>query len=703
MRYNHLILLALSLTLITISALTTRPLQAKMIKRDILAVYDGEEVKQETVNTIHEFAEMPLEHLGFKVHYVDISKRLPNDAEMAKYDYIISWFTDNVMKGAKNYIKWLTRNLNNGKKLLVMGDFGFDYDGDKLVPYELKEAFYKAFNISFNADESTNSPLLIEILHNEPEMTEFERKLKGELTFFEDLQTLDKNAKVYLKLKRRDSDATFDAIFISNRGAYIGYGYSIYQNPGDFQTRWRINPFKFFKVFFNGDFPKPDVTTLNGTRITYSHIDGDGIRNVTTAFQDEFGRIPSGEATYELILKKINLPISVSIVVGDFIKAGKDEKEVLVDVIKKSFELPNVEAASHGWAHPFEWTPGKITLGIKLKGYKFSPQNEIGNSIKYINDHLAPPSKKTDTFFWTGGCNPGYGAMKYVYDHHILNLNGGDTRFDNLFPSYTFVAPLFRHVDGLLQYYTANSNENIYTNGWDGPFYGFRFVTQTFERTESPIRIRPVDIYYHFYTMEKRVAVDAIYHAYNWVQSRELAAIFTTDYIDIMSGFVSTNINKVSDRKWIITNNNQLRTIRFDEYDGHIDMLASRGVLGYRAHQGSVYVHLDNGKKSEIVLTGSSPNSKYLIHANGQIRNWKRSKESVNFEIQSMAKMIFEIGGVKPNEKYKIKTLNRELKAVGSEKGVLSFKHNFSDDKDQARKKYPANQFKWIKVTLEAI
>ena len=53
--------------------------------------------------------------------------------------------------------------------------------------------------------------------------------------------------------------------------------------PEDREFRqWYINPFELFREAFQTDaLPKPDTTTLSGRRIYYSHVDGDGWRNVT--------------------------------------------------------------------------------------------------------------------------------------------------------------------------------------------------------------------------------------------------------------------------------------------------------------------------------------------------------------------------------------------------------------------------------------
>ncbi|MFH1653658.1 MAG: hypothetical protein ABIE74_06345 [Pseudomonadota bacterium] len=659
------------------------------VNRNILAVIDGSEIREDFDNRIFKWAEMPLNYLGFKVDYVDVSKHLPTDQEMTKYFGIISWFTDNQLKGAADYANWLTKQLGKGKKLLILDDFGFDADEkNKPTPEAVMDKFFNAFRISFDGSETTNSPLLIEITYNDPKMTEFERPLKGELTNFENLKVLDKNAKVYLKLKRKDNGIKCDAVFVHSKGGFVLTDYAAYLNPGDYQSRWKINPFIFFKEVFKADFPKPDSTTLNGMRLFYSQIDGDGIRNMS--YTDK--KTPCGELVFDQLMTKYNLPITASIVVGDILMSVGGEKERLTSTIKKMFKLPNVEPASHGWAHPYTWRLGdKSSMGMRTTGYKYTPQNEIGNALDYINKNLVPPDKKAKILLWTGDCEPDYGALKYVYDHNIYDLNGGDTRFDDHFPSYTYVAPIFRNVDGLRQHLASASNEIPYTNEWTGPYYGIKFVINTFKNTERPIRLTPVDVYYHFYVMEYQEAIDAIKSAYEWSLTQEIAPVFTSEYVQIANGFLSTNINKLSPTNWLITDNNNLMTIRFDNNKSYVDLAKSQGVLGFLHYQNSLYVHLDNGKKSQVVLTSQRPTRPYLVKANGHVKEFKLNAQSakVAFKLNTVGRVNFTIGGMVKEKEYSIKINNMPFMVKADANGEISILEEIL-----------GNKYEWVNVII---
>lgn len=681
---------------------------ADSVSRHILAVIDSTDVRIDRMrfgdttpmgeaysakvgegqvsNDIAEYVEMPLNHLGFIVDYVDATQRLPNDVEMQQYDAITTWFQDNRLKGAVQYGEWITRQLEKGKKLIVMGEFGFGIDeNNEKVPEEILQKFFKAFSVSVDFSDETESPLLIEATFRDPNLVGFERDPTSALPAFLRISPMDKDAKVFLKLKRRDTKTTGDVVFIHSKGGFVLQGYAIYQNPGDFQSRWIINPFRFFAKALGANFPKPDVTTLNGSRIFMSHIDGDGINSMSRLATGK----GCGEMAYEKILTKYQLPVSVSVIVGDIISARGQEKSSVAELIKKIFALPNVQPASHGWAHPLIWSRAKRKMAFKLPGYSYSPQNEIGNSIAYINKRLVPNDKKTDLFFWTGDCRPDGEALAFVEEHGIRSINGGDTQFTNNFPSYTYVAPLFHHVGDLLQNFSADANEILYTNIWNGPYYGFRYAIDTYKRTESPIRVKPVDIYYHFFSLERESSFEALRQLYDWAVAQDIAPIFVSDYIDILQGFLTTSIEAKGPGVWLVKKNRALKTVRIDDALGNVDMARSKGVLGFTKHQGSLYIHLDNGKESEIVLTSHLPSRPYLVKASGKVRGWKLESDGVDFDLLAMGEAKVIIGGLLPKSLYTVTLDNKSLNVVTYDDGQIMLSEDGL-----------GNKFKWVTISL---
>ncbi len=92
----------------------------------------------------------------------------------------------------------------------------------------------------------------------------------------------------------------------------------------------------------------------------------------------------------------------------------------------------------------------------------------------------------------------------------VLNMNGGDTLITRADPSLTRVAPLGIPRGRHYQVYAPNQNENVYTELWRGPYYGYERVIETFELTELPRRLKPVNIYYHAYSATKTASLAAL-------------------------------------------------------------------------------------------------------------------------------------------------------------------------------------------------
>src|SRR5690606_32777060 len=181
----------------------------------------------------------------------------------------------------------------------------------------------------------------------------------------------------------------------------------------------------------------------------------------------------------------------------------------LEPIARQIFALPNVEIASHSYSHPFfSWqvdnhtgkrvkplhqTPADAAdpFSMDIPGYEINLDREIFGSIDYINERLAPPGKKVEAMLWTGDTEMRPLALRKAAQAGVLSINGGNTVITRSRDSWTNIAPYGvakdDHPDEY-QVYAATMNENVYTNDWLGPFYGFKRVIETFAMTDEPIR-----------------------------------------------------------------------------------------------------------------------------------------------------------------------------------------------------------------------
>ncbi|MGV8308123.1 bifunctional glycoside hydrolase 114/ polysaccharide deacetylase family protein, partial [Pseudomonas aeruginosa] len=87
-----------------------------------------------------------------------------------------------------------------------------------------------------------------------------------------------------------------------------------------------------------------------------------------------------------------------------------------------------------------------------------------------------------------------------------------------------------------VQYYAPIINENVYTNLWQGPYYGFRGVIDTFALTDSPRRLRGLHLYYHFYSGTKQASIRTMHQIYAAMQAERPLSLWMSDYIPRLEG-----------------------------------------------------------------------------------------------------------------------------------------------------------------------
>jgi len=699
------VLIIISIIVFIISADANEP-GTYLINRRILALYDSAEEKNPKKTLIHENAEVILNHLGYIVDYADVRSGLPDSSEMRNYRAVITWFQDNILNEPEKYCMWLINQIKHGKKIIILDQFGaFEDELRTPVDNGLIESVFAEFGVQYMGNETEN-PLLIETVFKDEKMVEFERKLYMETNYFAQVRQIDPSLKVYLKLKRIDiPDSDSCAVFSSKAGAMALPGYARYYNETNYKKQWRINPFLFFGEILREEypFPVPDTTTYFGRRILFTHIDGDAF---ISGSQIDSTKL-CGEIIIDRIFKKYVIPTSASIIAGEIITGSelpwiKGRKD-LNSIVRSMYEIPYIEPVSHGYTHPLDWSRNITAIIIPPYSDKIDASNydvleesayeslsmnmgyinvsesemiykEVVESIKYINTNfLTGNGKKANMIFWTGNCSPPASALELCRKNNIKNINGGDSIFDSENNSYIYLSPIGKSSSAGIQFYTGACNENIYTNLWSGPYYGYKNVIETFQRTESPVRIKPANIYYHFYSGERLASLSALEQVYDFTQSNGYFPIYTSKYIDIAGDWFETQIYCAGENKYLIKNKGYLRTVRFDNCHLYPDLRNSKGVIGFIHYQGSLYISLDGCGENEIQLTDTPPDSIYLRESTCELNNISISKGNIECFVSGFGKAVFIFSNLTSNSKYAVEFNNSLHKTETDSKGVLKF------------------------------
>ena len=234
-------------------------------------------------------------------------------------------------------------------------------------------------------------------------------------------------------------------------GGFAAQNFTIEHDPNTNRDGWVLNPFNFFRLALGDErFPIPDVTTVSGRRIYFSHIDGDGWNNLTEVDGYRDGQSLSVEVvTKEAIEAYLDLPVSIGLIAGDVqpLLGGTLEG---IKWAKRLFALPNVEVASHTHTHPYTWqffenydrnaemakirayrppamplrerltaammrTAGKTYANPRYDPFiagtddlprtylrePYSPASEFLGALK-ISEMFAPPGKQAKLYQWSG-------------------------------------------------------------------------------------------------------------------------------------------------------------------------------------------------------------------------------------------------------------------------------------------------------------
>jgi hypothetical protein len=373
-------------------------------------------------------------------------------------------------------------------------------------------------------------------------------------------------------------------------------------------------------------------------------MDGDGF----VSRSELPGNPIAGEVVRDRVVNKYPVPMTISVIEAELSPKGlyPGLSSTAEKTARDIFRAPHVAIASHSYSHPFVWrkvnaSDGNEGYNLRLPGYRFDLQREIEGSIRYIEDRLAPPGKKVDIFFWTGDCVPGSDALAWTRKLGVLNLNGGDTVATRTQPTVTRVEGLGVPFEGGFQVFAPNQNENVYTNEWKGPFYGFERVIETFEFTETPRRLKPIDIYFHTYLTTKLAGMKSLDKVFAYAMAQETTPVFVSDYARQVLDFQSLAVARTPSG-WRVRGASNLRTLRLPVSMGFPDVQKSQGIAGYRAGPVDSYVHLGNDT-AELVLRATESATPRLISANAKVESFESTPEGQRWHLVGNVPLKFTL------------------------------------------------------------
>lgn len=670
------------------------------VRRTVLGLYDSTEKMNDYQNPIQERAAFVLNHLGLNIIYYDINEGLPPEDLLHDVRGIITWFADGKMKDPVSYCRWLAKQREAGRRVVIMDALGAseDFSGRRTELKDMNMAF-GAIGLRYVGNFSKNQ-LTIEILKKTPARVEFERRLDGDELTYEQWINTDPRNKVYLTLAERKKPGSESAVVVTGpRGGFVGPGYATYMSPHTYKMQWRIDPFAFFEEGLGlTGLPRPDVTTLNGRRMLFIHIDGDGFANASSVKDQTLGYGLSrtcAEIIRDRFLKRYAWPTTVSVIEHEIRPKEKGETK-LEEMARTVFDLPNVEAGSHSFSHPLDWEKQLVSFPIENYSTKVSTTSdaislethyphaahvsqpavaflnrELTQSIQYIST-LLPSYKRVRLFQWSGNCRPTESALSLLRQLNVRNINGGDSRLDTRNPSYTRIGSLYERRGNEIQIHTGNANDNIYLLESEGGQTAYKQVIQTFEQSENPTlipaakprRVLPINIYYHFFSAQNSSFLSALQDVYDAAdrQKEKLAPVYTSEYVEMVHGFLSMRLERREDGAWIVKNPGTCRTLRFDRERKTPDLTASENVLGYTRWKDHLYVHLSGEEKAVIKLSAEPASRPHIESASTMIYQWKRQGRQIHFQTRAFEPSVIQMAGFRPGSTWTVSMTSQNKK-----------------------------------------
>ncbi len=640
----------------------------RVVPRSVLVVHNGTQAGDENFSSAHQLLAMPLQYLGYRVELLDVERYpLPGGVLGGRYAAIVGVFEAELDAKAAQWTDLLARARAQSVPIALFNGFGASpADGLGRV-------------LGLQAPE--HPPLApIRVVAERRPLTSFEipALAMGEAVGVPP----PTGADPIVRLRDARGEELVGAAFMPWGGFAL--------RPFTWNSEgmlWVIDPIAFLRQALVRDDPPPvpDVTTEAGRRLLMVHIDGDGFASRA--------EIPGSPFAAEVMLRdfiaRYPVPHTVSVIEGEIAPHGLHPtlSPALERIARDIFRLEHVEIATHTYSHPFYWNAlaqaaeegvandaspsgggegrgyghahGR-TLHLPLPDYRFSLDREIAGSARYIDERLAPPGKRTKVLLWTGDCVPPAEAIAAADRAGLLNMNGGDTVITRANPGLTRVAPMSLRKSGLLQVHAPNQNENVYTDNWRGPFYGFERVIETFEMTERPLRLKPIDIYYHTYAASKASSIRALDAVYRYALSQPVAPVYGSEYIRKVQGFESIVFSRpieaaspppgtaasVTDGArpplpaadaWLIRADDDLRTVRLPDADvARIDWARSSGVAGFARGADGAYLHLSAADARIVFTPGPQPLRLPIVEsANGRIDDFVRDAASATFRFTS--------------------------------------------------------------------
>ena len=433
----------------------------------------------------------------------------------------------------------------------------------------------------------------------------------------------------------------------------------------DDEFRWFIDPFRFFRDALGmRHVPAPDPCVLFGRRMFLFHVDGDGFESVSTVVH---GKV-SAQVFRKRIIERFRIPMTISVIV----RSVTTDLRVPVpthhmQMAREILALPWVEAASHTVLHPLNWrrrlTPRSLPRSVvwypELDNYRHSMLAEVRDSIRFINRNLLEPGKTCRVLLWSGGANPREDAILECARQGAWNLNGGTFRWDADTNSVGFVSPWGRRVGRAYQVYCGAANENDFDGFYTTMPRAFGHIDETLERTGRDRILKPANVYVHFYSAERPARLAALQGLLEkWVHYKPTIPVHASTYASaVHSAHEQCRVEAIPGG-WAFSDFGRCRCVRIDGESRAIDWVQSRGLAGARRMAGSLFLQLA-GSDAEVVFGNGATRRPHIEQSDHLLAAVALLGDGLSCRSEGYRHRQFVVAGIPPHGELRV-SIGRE-------------------------------------------
>lgn len=616
------------------------------VRRHVLALMEGTKPDPHTEDIVHQLLEMPLNHLGMVVRRHYIGNGPPPDAWLDDTRAVLTYFGADT-KPVEWLWPWLKRVVPARKLRVVhFGDFG-PLDGPELAPW------LERFGLEYD-ERFIGGPLGIQVTFIDDRACTFEadpRVFKSH----RGPRNRDRLNRVWITTRTpAESDGVCTPVVTGAWGGLALDPWTLRQGSDNQGRRWHLNPFRFLREALGLErVPAPHPSVLNGRRMYFCQVDGDGFESLSTIRP----RSLAARVLTDEVFLKYALPFTVSVIVRsltpDYLVKRPTPRMKLA---REILNLRNIEPASHGVLHTLKWQqqlkkdspPRSIMWYPRMQNYEYGQVPEVRDSIRFINERLMEGDRRCQVMLWTGEANPLEGPLQAAVDARCWNLNGGVYRWDERSDSVGFVSPWSRRVARLLQIYAGAANENDFEGFFDTMPGAFAHIDKTIERTGHPRILKPANVYIHFYSASSRARLDAVHTLIRrWALAEPTAPVFASSYAAAVDSAVNTARVSRTKEGWVLRDFGACRTARIDHEPRDVDWRRSTGLLGARRVRESLYLHLAGGD-ADVVLTRNPARHPHVREANCVLEQVRIDLRGVQVTATAHNRRVVVFAGFEP-------------------------------------------------------